>query len=347
MSKGGIYEDEEVKLLALPKYNYEFHKKTGYFRRWGATPEQDPQCGLPEIADIEITTICHGVRGILCPWCYKGNTPKGEYMPLDTFKAIHAKLPRSVTQIAFGVDSHCETNPHWLDIFKYCRENKYNFVVPNVTVADISDATADELAKVCGAVAVSRYANADACYDSVKKLTDRGMKQVNIHIMVSEETYENILATLEARLNDKRLEKLNAIVLLSLKQKGRGIHHHCLGQDKFKMLVDFALKHEIGLGFDSCSQPAFIESVKDHPGLAGFMQLAEPCESSCFSCYIDVHGDYYPCSFLPGTPGWENGISVTNCTNYLADVWMHPRTQAFRARLLANNRHCPVFKLIR
>lgn len=339
-----IRETNDFKLLSSPSYNYSFFKASGYFKRWGATPDQDPQAGLPEIADIEITTSCNGVRGVLCPWCYKGNTPKGTYMPFETFKLIHSKLPRSVTQIAFGVDAQCRTNPEWLDIFKYCRSNTYNFVVPNVTIADIDDVTAQSL-RVCGAVAVSRYADKNACYDSVKRLTDLGMKQVNIHIMVSEETYDNVLETIKDRTTDPRLDKLNAIVLLSLKQKGRGVHHTPLSQEKFKYLVDMALEHNVSIGFDSCTCPKFLEAIKGRRDYTKFEQMAEPCESTCFSVYIDVHGDFYPCSFLPGTPGWETGISVLTADNFLRDVWYHPRTVEFRRNLISGGRKCPVFKI--
>ena len=71
---------------------------------------------------------------------------------------------------------------------EYCRENG---VIPNITVAQIDDTVAKKLSELCGAVAVSRYAYKDACYDSVNKLTYLGMKQVNIHQMISQETYES------------------------------------------------------------------------------------------------------------------------------------------------------------
>ena len=87
-------------------------------------------------------------------------------------------------------------------------------VVPNITVAEISDEVADKLANVMGACAVSRYEDKEICYDSVKSLTDRGMSQVNMHFMIAEETYDRCLETLNDILNDKKLAKLNAIVLL-------------------------------------------------------------------------------------------------------------------------------------
>jgi len=54
---------------------------------------------------------------------------------------------------------------------EYCREQG---VVPNITVAEISDETADKLVKYCGACAISRYENKDICYDSVEKIYPYG-----------------------------------------------------------------------------------------------------------------------------------------------------------------------------
>ena len=53
------------------------------------------------------------------------------------------------------------------------------------------------------------------------------------------------------------------------------------------------------------------ETMKRH--IHDFEKLktfAEPCESTLFSSYIDVNGDFYPCSFAENTKGWETGISV-------------------------------------
>lgn len=83
-----------VKKLRLPEYNYDFNTETGLFVRWGKTREDDPQLSPigPEIADIEITTSCHGAGGELCKFCYKSNNPSGRNMSFDTFKIIFDKL---------------------------------------------------------------------------------------------------------------------------------------------------------------------------------------------------------------------------------------------------------------
>lgn len=347
-----ILENKKFKICKSEDYNYIFNKNNGFFARWGKTKEDDPQFAKsPEILDLEVTTICHGTGGKLCKFCYKSNTPNGINMSFDNFKKIFHKFPKLLTQVAFGADSHATSNPDLFKMMEYCRNNDHNYVVPNITVAEITDETADKLAKYCGAVAVSRYDNKDICYDSIKKLTDRGMNQINIHIMTSLETYDNVMETLNDRLVDPRMSKMNAIVLLSLKQKGRGKNFTSLPIEKFKNIVDFALDKKISIGFDSCSAYKFLQSVKNRENYKDYEMCCEPCESSIFSSYINCEGKFFPCSFMEGMEGWEDGIDVINCEDFVKDVWNHPRTVNFREKLLStsNNclkcRKCPVYEV--
>jgi len=74
---------EQFNLLLSKNYNFTYDKETGYFRRWGEKYEDDPSYSPigGEILDIEITTICKGINGKLCPFCSpkgtKINTPDG------------------------------------------------------------------------------------------------------------------------------------------------------------------------------------------------------------------------------------------------------------------------------
>jgi hypothetical protein len=346
-----IVDSKSLKIIAGPGFNHMFNKVTGFAATWGNTKEEDPEMSPvgPLIADIEITTICTGINGIVCPFCYKANTPKGDNMSFETFKKVFDKLPKSISQIALGVDSHATSNP---DTWRICEYMRSKGVIPNMTVAQIDDETADKISKTLGACAVSRYADKNVCYDSVKKLTDRGMTQCNIHIMASSQTYERIIETLQDRLIDPRLAKLNAIVILSLKQKGRGVKFTPLTQEEFNKIVKFALDMEIGIGFDSCSAFKFLTSVKDHKNFAKFVQLSEPCESTLFSVYVNTFGKFFPCSFTEGTEGWEEGLDIPSCVDFLKDVWYNPKTVEFRKNLLGtscNNelkcRTCPVFNV--
>ena len=175
MFTGKLIESENGKKFLSPEYNFVFDKKTGFFARWGKTEKDDPDSGLPEILDIEVTTICNGIpdakgKKAPCKFCYKSNTSKGENMTFETFKKIFDKLPKTVTQIAFGADAQSTSNPDLFEMMKYARTNG---IIPNITVADVSDEVADKLVEVCGAVAVSAYfTNTDICYNSVEKLSN-------------------------------------------------------------------------------------------------------------------------------------------------------------------------------
>ena len=287
-------------------------------------------------------------NGMLVHNCYKSNTTKGSYMTFETFKKVFDKLPKTLTQIAFGADATLESNP---DIWKIIEYSRNNDVIPNITVADINDMTAKRLAYYCGAVAVSRYENKDICYNSVKKLTDAGMTQVNIHYMIAEETYEQALETLNDIKEDPRLSKLNAIVFLSLKQKGRGKSFTPLSQEKFTELTQYALGNNIPIGFDSCSSLKFFKSLNSEQ-FKEYKKMIMPCESTLESSYINVDGEFFPCSFTEGTEDWTTGTDVVNCEDFIKDVWNNPRVNAFRDMLIdtkSNNkfncRECPLFNI--
>ena len=342
-----IMENDSSKILKSDVFNYVFDKRNGYTAYWGRTKEEDPIFSPmgPMIADIEVTTSCDGFNTVGCVSCYKSNTTNGSNMSLATFKKVFNNLPRTLTQIAFGVDARCEANPEIWDIMDYCRNNGTNEVIPNITVANISDSTADKLSKYCGAVAVSRYENKDYCYDSIKKLTDRGMKQVNMHHIIHKDNIEMILETFDDYKNDPRLEKLNCIVLLSLKQKGRGLKYIQADNEAFKLIIDTAFEMDIPIGFDSCSQPKFEKAINDREDFDKLIEWSEPCESTLFSLYVSVDGKYYPCSFCEGIDDWNEGIDIINTKDFLKDVWYNKYTEKFRNALIKGKRSCPVYQI--
>ena len=350
-------EKPKVKVFKSEKYNYFFDTESGFFARWGKDKKDDPEYSPfgCEICDMEISTICHGIDNKPCSWCYKSNTGKGQNMSFDTFKKIFHKLPKTLTQIAFGIGDIDGNTDLW-KILDYCRNNEYNYVIPNITINgwNLTDDYADKLSDVCGAVAVSRYSPKDVCYDAVKKLTDRGMKQVNIHMLVSEETFDSCIEVMKDSKDDERLKNLNAIVFLSLKPKGNRNQYHKLVKDKYKTLIDFAFYNDVKIGFDSCSAPMFLNAVKDHKNYKNFEQLSEPCESYLFSFYINVEGKTVPCSFLEGIEGYKE-IDVSNCEDFIKDVWYNEDVKKFRKTLLATSskniinckgcRSCPEFDI--
>ena len=327
-----------IKVHKSIDYNYMYRFVDGYFARWGATLEDDPQqAPFPEILDIEVTTKCSGIpdktTGILtpCKFCYKSNGEHGKNMSLSTFKEILMKFNCGLTQIAFGADATATNNPDLFDMMQFALDCE---VTPNITVANISDDTAQRLSQVCGAVAVSRYDNKDVCYDSVKRLTDRGMKQVNIHMMISEETYDDTLETIYDIQHDERLQGMKALVLLSLKNVGRGENFTVLSKDKFRTIIKKCHDSGVSFGMDSCSAPKFLDIIRDTK-YAKYEQFVEPCESTLFSSYIDVDGKFYPCSFASHL----NGIDVLE-HEIFATVWNAKSTNNFRSMLLRNDRNC-------
>jgi radical SAM protein with 4Fe4S-binding SPASM domain len=344
------------KMLISDEYNYVFNKVNGNFARWGKTQEEDPTMAPfgPEILDIEVTTICNGVPnkdGIVspCAFCYKSNGPKGINMSFETFKEIIDKLPYSVnkegkkcfvcSQIAFGADATCTANPDIWKMMDYCRENG---IVPNITVANVTDETAKELAKRVGAVAVSRYANKNVCYDTIVRLANAGVKQLNIHHMISNETFDDAMETLHDMKIDERLKSVRAVVLLSLKPKGRGEKFTSLGLDKFKELVDYGLDNGIGIGFDSCGANKFLAVIKDRPNYKELELVSEPCESLQFSYYFNSEGFAFPCSFMEEI---EQGVHISKINDFLKDLWFSDYAKNWRERLTKSCRSCPVYKV--
>ena len=332
-------------------FNYVFNRNTGFTATWGDTKEHNPEVApFPMIMDMEITTICHGINTKYgrnkesklesnpCGFCYKSNTYNGKYMPFETAKTIIDKLPKELTQIAFGTDASLIGNPDWYEIFKYAREKDF---IPNVTVADIDDETAEKLASVCGATSVSWYGNKDICYGSVNALSNAGLKYVNIHCMISKETISQAYELISDIGSDERLSGLYAVVFLSLKRKGRGDKFHCLLQDEFTDLVNACEEKHINFGFDSCSGQKFLNSIK---GTSRESQAVycDKCESARMSYYINVDGLGYPCSFSEGI--WKP-IDVLHCNDFINDVWNNPTTQNFRELSLSNDCNCVCYRV--
>ena len=337
-------------------YNYVFMYDDGFFARWGKTKDDDPSFSPigPEILDIEVSTVCHGIprdkegegTPVPCSWCYKSNTGCGENMDLETFKKILDNIKGNLMQVAFGIGD-IDGNPDLFDMMIYCRNNR---IVPNVTINGygLTDEIADRLKTLCGAVAISRYEPKDICYGAVKKLTDRGMKQVNIHMLVSEETFEGCLEVLEDAKTDERLENLNAIVFLMLKHKGDRNTFHPLAMDKYRQLIKTGLESGINIGMDSCSGPKFLECIQGRSDKKLEM-VTEPCESCCFSFYVNAEGKAYPCSFCEGMDEFE-GVDVIDSEHFIEDVWYGKMSKDFRFRLIETAkdnicRSCPVFNI--
>jgi MoaA/NifB/PqqE/SkfB family radical SAM enzyme len=338
------------KMFKSDTYNWIMDEKTGFFVRWGVNKKDDPLFSPygPEICDMEISTVCSGPYGKPCRECYKTNTSVGTNMSFETFKQIFHKLPLTVSQIAFGIGD-VSANEDLFRIMRYCRENDYNpNVAPNITINGKATAEEfDQFAELCGAIAVSNYG--DICYDAIQELTNRGMKQVNIHQILSVEKLAQCHKTIDDATTDPRLVKLNAIVFLLLKPKGeRNTQTPLRDTEEWRKLVEHAQEKKVAIGFDSCSSPWYLSSGAATPM---DMYCIEPCESfGMFSSYINVDGKYFPCSFCEKAhDDFIDGIDVVNCNDFLVDVWYSGVIVKWRnkmiARKLTGNFHCPIYDI--
>jgi len=351
---------EVWKKIRSESYNYEFRISDGLFNRWGKTIEtiDDPEMSPfgPEILDIEIASICRGVDGKLCPYCYKSNTPNGRNMPFETFKTVIEKINYNsqLTQVAFGLGSTASENP---DLWAMCDYLRDNHVVPNGTVAQLDDYHAGMIAERFGGCAVSYHGSFDILADTVQKLTScrskstNKLSQVNIHFMIAEETYDDALKLFSLVKSDTRFEYLNAIVLLGLKQCGRAKSGFTkLSDMKFENLIKIAFAENIGLGFDSCQANKFFHVITkmahnkiiSSKRLGTLHQMIEPCEGSCFSAYSNVDGIYFHCSFMEQS-GKLNGFNIL--TGNFKDYWEGKigNVDEWRQLLKKSNRSCPEY----
>jgi len=344
-----LIDSNLIKLVIGDEYNFVFNKKDGTFNRWGKTYEDDPTFSPigPEILDLEIS-----VNGCPngCKFCYKNNTNEpATNMTFETFKKIIDSMPKCLTQIAFGITG-VQTNPDFIKMMEYCREIG---VIPNFTLSgiDLTDDMANKISSLVGALAVSAYkTDKNVCYNTVKKFTDLGILQTNIHLMVAQENIDFIYEVLHDRLTDPRLKNMGSIVLLGVKPKGRAKdNYHSLPTDEFKKLIEFCFDNDIRIGFDSCSAPKFETTIKsmDIPEdkKSALITCAESCESSLLSAYINVYGEYWHCSFSEN----ENGIKNINCLDYddFSKVWNSDVVKEFRDKSIASMkdgcRYCQVF----
>lgn len=264
-----------------------------------------------------------------------------EYYNPEMVEYIKVYNQGLLTQIAFGI-CDLDTNPDFLRMMKYCREFD---IIPNFTFNGngLTEEFADEVSKVAGAVAISVY-NKEKAYDCVKMLTDKGMTQINFHCIAHDKSYEKILSIIDDISIDKRLEKLNALVLLRYKPKGNGVgKFKQLTIKQYRNIIYHAREKGVNIGFDSCSAPLYLQAIKGDKNLEKTEIFVEPCESSLFSSYINCKGEFYACSFCEGEGMWKTGINVLD--KPFSEVWNAKQTEKFRKILLSNKRKCPMFNM--
>lgn len=328
-----------IKRYASENYNYRFNKKTGLFFKWGKTYDEDPIISpMPEILDIELSTS--STCSAHCPFCYKGNgqsSQTNKNMTLETYKTLLSKFISDdksfITQIAFGI-CDINTNPDFFPIMEYTKKMG---IIPNYTCNGnfITNEIAKKTSKLCGAVAVS--VNSTHSYEAISKFISAGMKQVNIHFMLSEETFDKAFSTLDDIKNNPLLKGLNAIVFLQCKEKGNAKNnfHSIKNVEKYIQLIRRCEGMGINYGMDSCSASLYLKVVDGKN-----KEMVECCESTLSSFYINVGGYGFPCSFAEGEKNWEDGIDVINCKSFVDEVWNNDRIKAFRENNINSSKKC-------
>ena len=336
-----IVDNEKQKVFQAFDYNFVFDKENGTMYRWGSTTKDDPQfCPYgPEILDLEISVgDCSGK----CPWCYKANSVgNGYHMSLETFKAIIDKMPETLTQVALGL-TDVDANKDLVAICEYARQQG---IIPNFTLAGygLTDELLEKVTPLVGAVAVSVYPhNKELAYETAQRFLDAGVKQTNFHLLYYQENMRFVFEVIGDVASHKAPD-INALVLLALKKRGRAEEGFTvLSTDAFCAMVNHCILSGVPIGFDSCSAPKF-EHYAKMINREDLIKYSEPCESALMSSYIDVHGNFYPCSFMEGIGLWKEGISVLDCDNFLEEVWFNERVREWRVGLMENCRNCPVF----
>lgn len=373
-----IKDTENYKALRSEYYNFFFNKKDGFFVRWGkgdysALPEKITKQEVelyslwsniwrekidirkfvadlgtdgsltntaPEILDWEISECCDKY----CSFCYKSNIIRGKNLLFEDFKKAFHKLPTTITTIAYGIGSISLCPDLW-KILNYTRAHD---IIPTITInGDATESDLDNLAKTVGACAVSVLGDKQDSYNCIQGLTDRGLEQCNIHAVICEETYDRTLEIISDIKTDPRLSKLRALVMLSIKEKGRSVgKFNKLSQEKFDNLFKLAIEKSIGVGCDSCGAAKtfnFINKNKQYEYMRGFI---EPCCAGKYSSYLNIDLNYMPCSFAEGCGEWEDGLSILDCKDFMKDIWFHEKVRRFSddvTKCRHSNIGCPIY----
>lgn len=350
-----VVDSEAVKFVVNDTdkdYFQIFNKTTGFNIRLGKDEKTDPTwCPLgPEIADIEVVTgSCPKVNSENCRWCYKNNTSAaGKVMTLDEFKKVVMSFPKNLSQIALGITG-VKSNPYLTDMLKWLRE--YG-IIGNLTLtgADLDDEMAENLAKYCGACAVSCYDKAkELCYSTIDKLHTVAKNKfgkemhVNMHIVIADFSIDHVMSVLEDVKNGK-VPGLKSIVMLHAKPVGRAKNMDCsLSKDNLTKVIKFCLENNISFGFDSCNGHN-VQDILIEIGKSELCTSIEPCESARQSIYVNVEGKITPCSFVEHV--YENeAIDLLKNDVKFSDEWiMNKMLHKFRTCTKCS-KSCPVYSL--
>lgn len=343
--------------IDTPTYHYKLDRHNGRAIRYGTSLEssKDPRYSPvgPELIDIEVSTPCSGPEGKgRCIHCYKAGKklPHG-YMMAEIYRKILQAIP-SASQVALGIGDY-HANPELETIVKLSRDELG--VIPNITISGQDTTTKDLkfLSNHCGSVGVSIYECVrERNLEIVSDLLELGPAQVNLHLLLAKETIDylvkDVLPSLSTFVNDQRV----AILFLLLKPTGNEMSLPSWGQ--FTKVVEAAEKVGLPFGFDSCIAVSYITYLANScpEELKKRRKYIDSCEACCFSAYINVRGNVFPCSFCEESGIWK-GINVHRLPmpffqgpeDFIESIWFSEQFKSFRKLLRLGDRACPVFDL--
>ena len=296
-------------------YVLAFNTTTGFELLSGVNEKPDPfVLKLPSLLDIGIMGHCANH----CEICYQGDDEE-DHMELKDFINILDQVKHHTNQIALGGRGDPNKHPEFSE---FLMETRRRGIVPNYTTSG-NGLTYDEIQLTrtyCGAVAVSNY-NKDYTYSAINRFMSVGMK-TNIHYVYSRETFEDALRLLKGEDIWKGaidIDKLNAVIFLLFKKKGRASNMNHLAPTAYQINLlcqaihskEANLKFKVGM--DSClvnHYYYFIASLTEEEKLS-----LDTCEAARMSAYISPSLKMMPCSFCDPT----EGISMKDKT--IKDIW--------------------------
>lgn len=290
-------------------YSTFFNARTGFFARVPEAGKPEPFWSPhgPELMDISITNWCD--KG--CAFCYKSSTRHGTHMALADYKRVIDEAAKMGTfQVALG-GGNPNQHPDFVEILDFTRAKG---IVPNYTTNG-RGLTADILAatkKNCGAVAVSAYAPFSETEDTIRLLTEHGIK-TNVHFILDRDSIDTAIAWL--RDPPAFLKSINALIFLNYKPSGRKVfeekllrHSHRL-EEFFKLATSSEAKLKVG--FDACCVSGVFARTN------ASTDLVDACDAGRFSLYVSEDMRVYPCSFQSGL---IDGDKLTE-DNSLLEIW--------------------------
>lgn len=311
--------------------------KTGFEVLTGIDGKADPfSLKLPSLIDIGIMGHCHNK----CPICYQGDVEE-DHMDISDFIKIIDQIKHHTNQVALGGRGDPNKHPQFEEFLMYAKHNR---VVPNYTTSgkNLTQEEVDLSKKYCGAVAVSNYYQ-PFTYQAIEMFMNSGVK-TNIHFVFSKETFDHAIAVLKGEdiwEGKVDLKRLNAVVFLLFKQRGRAENMQELRPTAYQInLLSQAIKSvqdnplPFKIGMDSCLVNfyyEFVTSLTDSEKMS-----LDTCEASRMSAYISPSMRMMPCSFC----NMGEGVSITDSS--IKDVWDNSEVFMKARKILMNKRNiCP------